>query len=153
MPFSYQERLAAQAHSKLRKVKFSTLEMKRLEMKIKQLDDKLLHTDSLPVMSKNGQNTRDKFGHNRLLLADIKELLLTKLAESEKISLDAENRVNQLQSALERIILKRYYLDGKTTEDIAAELHFSRSYIVKVKRNALIEYEKTLAKESESIVN
>ena len=140
MPYDYQEKLAAQAHQQLRKAKYSTLETKRLEMKIKHLDAKLLHTTSLPVMMRDVPVSQDSLGHNRMLLADIKEALVSKMVESERFSLDIESKVNQLDSSLERLVLKRYYLDGLSIDAIADELSYCKRHILRVKREALMHF-------------
>lgn len=140
MPYDYQEKHAAQAHQTLRKVKFTSLETKRLEMKVAHLDGKLMHSSSLSKITKDTPMTYDSFGHSRMLLADIRTALLSKIVESEQFTLMVEEELNKLYSDVERLVLKKYYLDGMSIDQISNELGYCNRHILRIKRAALTHY-------------
>lgn len=142
MPYTYQQKLALKAHHALCKAKYSRFETARLEQHVQRLDARVIKTDSLAVISVNTNNSSDSLGHNRTLIADIRSSLLSKIVESEQIAERVEKQINAIQSDLDRLVLKKYYLDGMSIDQIASELHFSKSHINQVKRRALIEYYK-----------
>lgn len=137
MPSMYKEEIASRIHEKLLGVKFSSLNTKRIEMKIQKLDAKAMYTDSIQIINKNEQNKMDSFGNNRYIIADLRETLLKRIIDEEKFSLAIEDIFNKLKSSQERTVLKMYYLDGRTISEIAAELFYSTRHVVRIKKEGL----------------
>lgn len=92
--------------------------------------------------SDGAQATKDPHKFDRLV--EIDSLISERADELTRTKAEILTTINQLPDSRQRMVLISYYIDGKTWEQTAVDLHYSYMHIMRIHGYALMEIEKML---------
>ena len=84
--------------------------------------------DGLP----HGTEPGDVTGETALKVVDISERISAKIAELISLRWHIEEAVNRLDNSLERRIIRKHFLEGKTWEMTAEEVNYSERQVYRI---------------------
>lgn len=122
--------------------------VRRIDKEIEALLRLVQHTrESLESVTQNydadgAQSTKNPHKYDRLV--ELESLVDQKI--DEQISLKAEilNTIMQLDDRRHRLVLMEYYVEMKTWEQVAVDLHYSYMHITRIHGYALKEVQRII---------
>ena len=111
-------------------------------METKELIEARLTSIAQSYDSDGAQATKDPHKFDRLV--EIDSLISERADELTRTKAEILTTINQLTDSRQRMVLISYYIDGKTWEQTAVDLHYSYMHIMRIHGYALVEIEKML---------
>ena len=111
-------------------------------METKALIEARLTSITQSYDSDGAQATKDPHKFDRLV--EIDSLISERADELTRTKAEILTTINQLPDSRQRMVLISYYIDGKTWEQTAVDLHYSYMHIMRIHGYALVEIEKML---------
>ena len=111
-------------------------------METKALIEARLTSITQSYDSDGAQSTKDPHKFDRLV--EIDSLISERADELTRTKAEILTAINQLPDSRQRLVLISYYIDGKTWEQTAVDLHYSYMHIMRIHGYALVEIEKML---------
>ena len=111
-------------------------------METKELIEARLTSIAQSYDSDGAQATKDPHKFDRLV--EIDSLISERADELTRTKAEILTAINQLPDSRQRMVLISYYIDGKTWEQTAVDLHYSYMHIMRIHGYALVEIEKML---------
>lgn len=111
-------------------------------METKALIEARLTSITQSYDSDGAQSTKDPHKFDRLV--EIDSLISERADELTRTKAEILTTINQLPDSRQRMVLISYYIDGKTWEQTAVDLHYSYMHIMRIHGYALVEIEKML---------
>lgn len=111
-------------------------------METKALIEARLTSITQSYDSDGAQSTKDPHKFDRLV--EIDSLISERADELTRTKAEILTTINQLPDSRQRMVLISYYIDGKTWEQTAVDLHYSYMHIMRLHGYALMEIEKML---------
>lgn len=111
-------------------------------METKALIEARLTSITQSYDSDGAQTTKDPHKFDRLV--EIDSLISERADELTRTKAEILTTINQLPDSRQRMVLISYYIDGKTWEQTAVDLHYSYMHIMRIHGYALVEIEKML---------
>ena len=111
-------------------------------METKALIEARLTSITQSYDSDGTQATKDPHKFDRLV--EIDSLISERADELTRTKAEILTTINQLPDSRQRMVLISYYIDGKTWEQTAVDLHYSYMHIMRIHGYALVEIEKML---------
>jgi DNA-directed RNA polymerase specialized sigma subunit len=60
------------------------------------------------------------------------------------LKIEIGDMIERLENPIHRIVLTDYYISGKTWDEVAAQIHYSRQHVMRIKKKAIREVEALL---------
>lgn len=100
-------------------------ELEQLDERIKELQDKMtnIRSQSFDGVIANSGNS-DKIGETIATISDLQTLYIRKSNELMRETLQIEKMISKLD-VLERVIIRKKYLECKTWETVCVEMNYS----------------------------
>lgn len=111
-------------------------------METKELIEARLTSITQSYDSDRAQSTKDPHKFDRLV--EIDSLISERADELTRTKAEILTTINLLPDSRQRMVLISYYIDGKTWEQTAVDLHYSYMHIMRLHGYALMEIEKML---------
>lgn len=111
-------------------------------METKALIEARLTSITQSYDSDGAQSTKDPHKFDRLV--EIDSLISERADELTRTKAEILTTINLLPDSRQRMVLISYYIDGKTWEQTAVDLHYSYMHIMRIHGYALVEIEKML---------
>ena len=111
-------------------------------METKELIEARLTSITQSYDSDGAQSTKDPHKFDRLV--EIDSLISERADELTRTKAEILTAINQLPDSRQRMVLISYYIDGKTWEQTAVDLHYSYMHIMRIHGYALAGIEKML---------
>lgn len=111
-------------------------------METKALIEARLTSITQSYDSDGAQTTKDPHKFDRLV--EIDSLISERADELTRTKAEILTTINLLPDSRQRMVLISYYIDGKTWEQTAVDLHYSYMHIMRIHGYALVEIEKML---------
>lgn len=108
-------------------------------METKALIEARLTSITQSYDSDGAQSTKDPHKFDRLV--EIDSLISERADELTRTKAEILTTINQLPDSRQRMVLISYYIDGKTWEQTAVDLHYSWRQVMRMHGRALIEIE------------
>lgn len=121
----------------LRQYRALLQEIALLEEEQRQIAEGALSAAALTGMPK-GSGAADDTGRLAAKLADLAYLIAAKLEEAIAVRLRIEEAIAGLDGQ-ERVLMRMRYLEGKTWEEIAGEMHYAWAQVHRIHARALIK--------------
>ena len=90
-------------------------------------------TSQLSGMTVSGTKDPHKYDN----LAELEDTITRRISELEKTKAEILEEINRLDDQRYRLILKYYYVDCMTLEQIAVEMNYSFSHVNRIKYEAI----------------
>lgn len=119
----------------LRQYRALLAEIALLEDEQRRIAEGALSAVALTGMPK-GSGTVDDTGRLAAKLADLAYLIAAKLEEAIAVRLQIEQAIEGLDGQ-ERVLMRLRYIEGKTWEEIAGEMHYSFRRVTQIHGNIL----------------
>lgn len=111
-------------------------------METRELIEARLTSITQSYDSDGAQATKDPHKFDRLV--EIDSLISERADELTRTKAEILTTINHLPDSRQRMVLISYYIDGKTWEQTAVDLHYSYMHIMRIHGYALVEIEKML---------
>jgi DNA-directed RNA polymerase specialized sigma subunit len=128
----------------LRRIRFLD---KTISAKLEQIE--ILHaqvtktTSVLSDMPRSG-GEQDGLAKTIAKIVDLKKGLRDEIEEYIELKEEAIKLIDSMSDGRHRLVLTYRYINGKTWEEIAVEMHYTYQWVHRLHGQALIEFEKVL---------
>lgn len=119
-------------------IRSSDREIRELQHEYRRAVERATNITAEPMSDRVMYSPRNSSEEKFVEAAGYAELIRQKINESEHLICEAFKLINSLGNAKHRMILRMYYLDGMTWEEVAEKMDMSTRYVSgKLKRQAL----------------
>ena len=106
--------------------------------------------ESLETVTQNydsdgAQSTKNPHKYDRLV--ELESLVDEKIDQQIALKAEILNTIMQLEDRRQRLVLMEYYIEMKTFEQVAVDIHYSWRQIMNIHGHALKEVQRTLENE------
>ena len=106
--------------------------------------------ESLETVTQNydsdgAQSTKNPHKYDRLV--ELESLVDAKIDQQIALKAEILNTIMQLEDRRQRLVLMEYYVEMKTFEQVAVDIHYSWRQIMNIHGHALKEVQRTLENE------
>ena len=106
--------------------------------------------ESLETVTQNydsdgAQSTKNPHKYDRLV--ELESLVDAKIDQQIALKAEILNTIMQLEDRRQRLVLMEYYIEMKTFEQVAVDIHYSWRQIMNIHGHALKEVQKLLAEQ------
>ena len=106
--------------------------------------------ESLETVTQNydsdgAQSTKNPHKYDRLV--ELESLVDEKIDQQIALKAEILNTIMQLEDRRQRLVLMEYYIEMKTFEQVAVDIHYSWRQIMNIHGHALKEVQKLLAEQ------
>ena len=125
--------------------------MRRIDKEIEALLRLVQRTrESLETVTQNydsdgAQSTKNPHKYDRLV--ELESLVDEKIDQQIALKAEILNTIMQLEDRRQRLVLMEYYIEMKTFEQVAVDIHYSWRQIMNIHGHALKEVQRTLENE------